>query len=360
MPRVSFSTPSLCLTIFPLLNRLLPSLPPTVRDREVPPQFRKCFILAGYRPVGLPWRCYILSLFQMHNETLNVWSHLLAAVCMVLRFMVFAVLQGGGVLGFRLQGPEGQGLSVDVSSLPLVLYLFSAVTYLSFSTAAHLLQSHSESVHFSLFFLDYVGVAIGQYGCAIGMCIYSADAAWTQSMLGQIYLPAAALLSWFSCTACCYAKIHFQQPNPLRWKLYQLILMGIAYLLDISPVLHRLFTHSWKSCPALMLHLLQVVLFMMSAFFFFCSAPERFWPGRFDIIGHSQQIFHVLLSFCALVEQEALFHDFLCRRPALVREFGEEHLLLACVSFPCLMIWCTVTAVAMRRHARTQLLKEQR
>lgn len=36
-----------------------------------------------------------------------------------------------GVLGFKLQGPEGQGLSIDVSSLPLVLHQLSTVTYLS-------------------------------------------------------------------------------------------------------------------------------------------------------------------------------------------------------------------------------------
>lgn len=95
MPRVSFAPPSLCLALPPLLDRLLPSLPPTVRDVDVPPLFRERFIRAGYRPVGLSWRCYVLSLFQIHNETLNVWSHLLAAVGVVMRFLVFAVLQGG-------------------------------------------------------------------------------------------------------------------------------------------------------------------------------------------------------------------------------------------------------------------------
>lgn len=95
MPRVSFVPPSLCLTFLPLLDRLLPSLPPTVRDVDVPPLFRERFILSGYRPVGLSWRCYVLSLFQIHNETLNVWSHLLVAVCVALRFMMFTILQGG-------------------------------------------------------------------------------------------------------------------------------------------------------------------------------------------------------------------------------------------------------------------------
>uniref|UniRef100_A0A8C4HHL8 Progestin and adipoQ receptor family member VIII n=1 Tax=Dicentrarchus labrax TaxID=13489 RepID=A0A8C4HHL8_DICLA len=328
MPRVSFATPSLCLTFLPLLARVLPSLPPTVRDVDVPPLFRERFILSGYRPVGLSWRSYVLSLFQIHNETLNVWSHLLAAVCVVTRFLAFT------------------GFSVDVSSLPLVLYVVSAVTYLSCSAAAHLLQSHSEEAHYSLFFLDYVGVAVYQYGCALALerCIF---------------LPAAALLAWFSCAACCYAKLCFRRPYPLHRKLCQVVPMGVAYLLDISPIAHRLSTCSWTSNSALPLHFLQVVLFLLSAFFFSCPIPERFSPGSFDLFGHAHQLFHVLLSFCTLAQQEALFQDFLWRRPALVREFGEERLLLACASFPCLTLCCTMTALAMRRRARAQLLKEQ-
>nr|XP_046254105.1 membrane progestin receptor beta-like [Scatophagus argus] len=359
MPRVSFASPSLCLTFLPLLNRLLPSLPQTVQDVDVPPLFRERFILSGYRPVGHTWRCYVLSLFQMHNETVNVWSHLLAAVCVLMRFLTFTVLQGGGILGFRLRGPEGQGFSVDVSSLPLVLYVFSAITYLSCSAAAHLLQSHSEQAHYSLFFLDYVGVAVYQYGCALALCLYSSDAAWTQNFW-QVFLPAAALLAWFSCTACCFAKLRFRRPYPLHRKLCQVLPMGVAYLLDISPVAHRLSTCSWTSSSALPLHFLQVVLFLLSAFFFSCPIPERFSPGSFDIIGHGHQLFHILLSLCTLAQQEALFHDFLWRRPALVREFGEERLLLACASFPCLTICCMMTAGAMRGRAQVQLMKEQR
>uniref|UniRef100_A0A8C9Z1W2 Progestin and adipoQ receptor family member 8 n=1 Tax=Sander lucioperca TaxID=283035 RepID=A0A8C9Z1W2_SANLU len=332
MPRVSLSAPSLFLAA-------LPSLPPTVRDVDVPPLFRERFILSGYRPPGLPWRCYVLSLFQIHNETLSVWSHLLAA----------------GILGFRLQGPEGQGFSVDVSSLPLVLYAFSAVTYLSCSAAAHLLQSHSETAHYSLFFLDYVGVAIYQYGCALALCLYSSDTTWTQSMLGQVFLPAAALLAWLSCTACCYAKLRFRRPYPLHRKLCQVLPMGVAYLLDISPVAHRGASYSPHVYDQI-----SVMLFLLSAFFFSCPVPERCSPGGYDIVGHGHQLFHFLLCGCTLAQQEALLQDFLWRRPALLRVFGEQHLLLACASFPLLTLCCALTALAMRQRAHTQLRKEQR
>lgn len=85
--------------------------------------------------------------------------------------------------------------------------------------------------------------------CADGCC-----------RLFQIFLPAAALLAWFSCTACCYAKLRFRRPYPLHRKLCQVLPMGVAYLLDISPVAHRLATHSWTSNSALPLHGLQVAL----------------------------------------------------------------------------------------------------
>ncbi|KAM9832478.1 membrane progestin receptor beta-like [Neosynchiropus ocellatus] len=362
MVQVSFSPPTICLALLPALRRLLPSLPPTVRDVDVPPLFRERYILSGYRPVGQSWRCYFLSLFQLHNETLNVWSHLLAALCIALRFLTFSVFQGGGILGFRLQGPEGQGFSLDVSSMPLILYVCSSVTYLTCSAAAHLLQSHSERAHYSLFFLDYVGVAVYQYGCSLALYLYSSDSVWRRSALGQIhvFLPASAFLAWLSCSACCFAKLRFQRPYPLHRKLCQVGPMGVAYLLDISPVIHRLSTQDWTSSPAMPLHLLQVVLFLLAAFFFSCPIPERLSPGRYDIIGHGHQLFHLLLSLCTLVQQEALYEDFLTRRPALIRMFGEERILAACVSFVCLTLCCVMTANHMSARVVARLKRGHR
>ena len=56
----------------------------------------------------------------------------------------------------------------------------------SSSTAAHLLQSHSELAHYSLFFLDYVGVAVYQYGCALAHFFYSSAADWRHSGIGEV------------------------------------------------------------------------------------------------------------------------------------------------------------------------------
>lgn len=84
------------------------------------------------------------SLFRKHNESLNVWTHLLAGPVLLLRWWANV-----DTLGCTLD---------DVTSLPLLLFLVSSLTYLYLSVAAHLLQSHSERAHY-FFFLDYVGVA---------------------------------------------------------------------------------------------------------------------------------------------------------------------------------------------------------
>lgn len=79
----------------------------------------------------------------------------------------------------------------------------------------------------------------------------------------QLYLPTAAFLAWFSCAACCYSKLYFRRSFPVHRKLLQVLPMGVAYLVDISPVAQRLFSCHWSSSPAVPLHGLQVSLYTL-------------------------------------------------------------------------------------------------
>ncbi|MFT7810613.1 membrane progestin receptor beta-like [Arapaima gigas] len=344
-----FSTLSLSvnqLGRLPWLLDSLPSLPApqgTVEASEVPSLFREPYILSGYRPVGQDWGCYFLSLFQRHNELLNVWTHLLTVPLVLLRSWAFA---------------GAQGLTLGPTCLPLLFYVLSALTYLSFSTAAHLLQSHSELAHYSLFFLDYVGVSVYQYGCALAHYFYGSEVEWRETVVGALYLPGAALFAWLSCAGCCFAKLRYRRPYPLWRKVCQLVPTGLAYMLVISPVAHRLAIGSWNE-PTLTLHALQVVFFLLAAVFFSCPLPERLFPGCCDIVGHAHQVFHILLSLCTLCQQEALLKDFLVQQHTMLQVHGEVQLLLACASFPVLVFCCAVTAGAMRSSMQRQLRLKQ-
>lgn len=327
-----------------LIPSSLQSPSPTVTDSQVPVLFREPYILSGYRPTHQDWRCYLLSLFQRHNESLNVWTHLLAAPVLLLRWWANA-----GALGFTL----------DAASLPLSVFLLSSLTYLFFSVAAHLLQSHSEHAHYFFFCLDYVGVAVYQYGCSLGHYFYSSESAWRESLIGPFFLHGALFFGWLSCAGCCFAKSRYQRPYPLGRKVCQLIPTSLAYLLDISPVAHRLFTVSWTQEPSLPFHALQITFFLLSALFFSCPIPERFFPGRCDFVGQGHQIFHLFLSLCTVFQLEALFRDYARRRNEVVEVFGERQLWLACSSILALFLCCILTALITMKHVNKKLHRKQ-
>lgn len=118
------------------------------------------------------------------------------------------------------------------------------------------------------------------------------------------------------------------------------------------------FSCCFSICARCVSSVPKVVLFLLSSLFS-GPVPERFFPGRCDIIGQGHQIFHVLLALCILVQQEALFRDFLWRRPGLVRQYGEERLLLVCTSEPCLALCCAATTFRKGR-LQSECIKMQK
>ena len=69
-----------------------------------------------------------------------------------------------------------------------------------------------ELAHYCLFFLDYVGVAVYQYGCALGHYFYGSEAAWRAGPPGPAFLPAATtttlLFETFMCACITKPRGH--------------------------------------------------------------------------------------------------------------------------------------------------------
>ncbi|EPY77535.1 membrane progestin receptor alpha [Camelus ferus] len=271
----------------------------TVDRAEVPPLFWKPYIYVGYRPLHQTWRFYFRTLFQQHNEAVNVWTHLLAALVLLLRLAVFV-----GTVDFW----------GDPHALPLFIIVLASFTYLSLSALAHLLQAKSEFWHYSFFFLDYVGVAVYQFGSALAHFYYAIEPAW-HAQVQAIFLPMAAFLAWLSCTGSCYNK-YIQKPG-LLGRTCQEVPSALAYALDISPVAHRILVSPNPAVddPALLYHKCQVVFFLLAAAFFSAFMPERWFPGSCHVFGQGHQLFHVFLVLCTLAQLEAVALDYEARRP---------------------------------------------
>ncbi|XP_071356861.1 progestin and adipoQ receptor family member VII, a [Trachinotus anak] len=315
-----------------MLTEAAPSMPGTVRDTEVPYYFRECYISTGYRPLNQNWRYYLLSLFQRHNETLNIWTHLLA-------FLVFVVK--------LCQLAETVDFVSDPHSWPLLILILSSLTYTAFSVAAHLLGGKSELCHYSFFFLDYIGVAQYQYGSAVVHFYYAVDETLHRHMHG-VFMPVTTILSSLSCLGCCYGKYcNHSLPTWVR-KVCQVVPSTLAYVWDSSPVAVRLLSWSTASDdPAVLYHFGQVAFFLSCAFFFTCPLLERIFPGRCDFVGQSHQLFHIFLSCCTLCQIHASHLDYVGRRELYSRLHTSGEVALFVGLYVVTLVVCVLIGVFM-------------
>ncbi|KAG9330868.1 hypothetical protein JZ751_021834 [Albula glossodonta] len=324
-----------------MLREAVPSVPGTLWASEVPPFFRVPYIHTGYRPPGQPWCYYFLSLFQRHNEAVNVWTHLLGAL-----LVLFKALQLGETIDF----------AGDAHSWPLLILLGSAFSYLVVSAMAHLLSVRSELLHHALYFLDYVGVALYQYGSAAVHFYYVAGEGGGQWPPVGVFMLVAAVLAWLSCLGACWSKLQGRALLPWHGKACKVVPCAVAYAWDSGPVFLRLWSclgeSGCNSDPAVAFHGGQVSLFLLSAIFFACPLPERCFPGRCDFLPQGHQLFHVLLALCTLSQIQACYHDYMLRRVLYthLHIVGHAPLLIAFL-FAALVLTSTLTALLMTWRA---------
>ncbi|KAK2844374.1 hypothetical protein Q5P01_011033 [Channa striata] len=281
----------------------------------------------------------------LHNETLNVWTHLLAALIILVKWQ-----EVSETVDF-LRDPHAQ---------PLFIVLLAAFTYLSFSALAHLLSAKSELSYYTFYFLDYVGVSVYQYGSALAHYYYAIEKEWHTRVQG-FFLPAAAFLAWFTCFGCCYSKYASRGLPKFVLKLFQVVPSALAYCLDISPVVHRIYSCYREGCSdqIVVYHFYHVIFFLISAYFFCCPHPESLFPGKCDFIGQGHQIFHVFVVVCTLLQIEALRTDFTERRPLYEQLHGDlAHDAVALFIFTACC--SALTAFYVRKCVRASLYEKDK
>lgn len=126
-------------------------LPPWRRDNA--------FILSGYRQSRASYAHALRSLFYLHNESVNIWSHLLGALTAV----------ASAVYAWSAVQPRYESATrADV--LAFACFFGGAVLCLGMSATFHLLIAHSEAVMKWGNKLDYTGIValiVGSYVPAI-------------------------------------------------------------------------------------------------------------------------------------------------------------------------------------------------
>ncbi|XP_070565664.1 membrane progestin receptor gamma-A-like [Ptychodera flava] len=154
---------------------------------------------------------------------------------------------------------------------------------------------------------------------AIAYKFYVFPSSWIGGLLYNSYLPFAAVSAVMCTISACSSR--FGDREKLK-KILRLVSFAVPYLFDSIPLAARLYLCYSEDCPdeSFRPHLRQFLIAPMVAFLFATHFPECIAPGKFDVVGHSHQLFHVLVALATNDQLNALIWDMVHRR-----EYLNEH-----------------------------------
>ncbi|KAF9912128.1 hypothetical protein BX616_010403 [Lobosporangium transversale] len=234
-------------------------------------------ILTGYRRATYSYQKCVRSLWYLHNETVNIWSHLLGAVA----FVIIAPLAYFKVLEI-VDTVRWTDIVVQYA------FLAGAIVCLSLSASFHTFCCHSEKVFSQWVRCDYLGIIfliVGSYYPALYYGFYC------QSTLQILYISIISILG--GATIIVVMQPRFQTPQ-YRWVRSALFLaVGLS---GLCPIIHGIILYGFvlaQKAVALNYIFCMGAAYVVGALIYGSRTPERFFPGKFDNFMASHQIFHV-------------------------------------------------------------------
>ncbi|XP_074652636.1 membrane progestin receptor gamma-like isoform X2 [Tubulanus polymorphus] len=275
------------------------------RTDQVPSVCRELFINSGYRSPHSSIKQCVMSLFEVTNETVNIWTHILPAF-----YFTWKIVKCW----------QSYDFVDDPYATPLFILLLSCWGYLMASSFAHIFSAMSVLSRHVCFFMDYASLSLYSFGSAVAYRTYCLPDGAYVANYGNYYLYAAVcnaiLCTVFSCLSR-YLKL-----SPLLTTCRMMSFL-FPYIYDNIPIIYRLaFCHGEDlGCQSdgLRLHFGQYFFSLLAGLAYCSHLPERIRPGTFDFIGHSHQIFHVMGAIASYLQIKATMSDSAARKSFILK-----------------------------------------
>lgn len=245
------------------------------------------YLHASHRPPLPSFSACFRSIFRIHSETGNIWTHLLGCVAFI------------GVAVYFLTRPA---IEIKLQEkLVFMAYFAGAIICLGFSFAFHTVHCHSQSVGKLFSKLDYCGIALLITGSFVPWLYYGFYCHFQSKV---IYLSVVITLGISAMIVSLWDRFSEPSLRPLR-----ALVFAVFGLSGVVPAVHYALAEGWLNAishASLGWLILMGCLYILGAMFYALRVPERFFPGKCDLWFQSHQIFHVLVIAAAFVHYHGI------------------------------------------------------
>lgn len=259
---------------------------------EIPDWYKdNAYILTKYRDTNKGFKYYFYSVFKLHNETINIWSHLLGAI-------LFISIGMYTNFHFDLQKYWSQYICIN-------LYIFSIFITFLFSSIMHTFYPQSCQICKNLQKLDYTGINI-QIFSSMATFIYYAF--YCEKQIQLIYYTLILLTGTINTIITTLDVL----THP-RYRWIRLLSFTSCLLLFLVPIIHRSLLVNKNIIEKntfreeLIYFTIATLIFIVAFLVFAFRIPEKFSPGKYDLFMHSHQLFH----FLAVIGSFVLYQGFI-------------------------------------------------
>ncbi|KAM3725487.1 Progestin and adipoQ receptor-like protein [Dirofilaria immitis] len=249
-------------------------LPEWLQDNE--------YLRHGHRPPLPSFAQCFRSILSIHTETGNIWTHLIGC-------LAFALLAA-----WFMTRPD-----TDIRFQEKVVFSFffaGAIICLGMSFTFHTVSCHSVAVVRIFCKLDYLGISLLIIGSFVPWLYYGF---YCRREPKITYIAMVCVLGVGAIIVSLWDKFSESRYRPIRAGVF--LAMGCS---GVVPTVHFMITDGIRTLfkdAAFHWLLLMAALYILGTLLYATRTPERFFPGKCDILFQSHQLFHVCVVIAAFV-----------------------------------------------------------